>query len=118
MRFTADTATYDVIEGAHVAGLAIGQGEEGYLLFQRSGEDDPDDFGIHIELNDQANSGYGLVKECRVGRGMVELDLEEPLLGTTSIQVVLTVDDPTFTRFAEGMGKIFRGCHNQLKISA
>lgn len=118
MKFTADTATYDVIDGAHVVGLAIGQGEEGYLLFQRTGDDDPDDSGIHIELNDQANSGYGLVKECRVSRDMVELDLGKPVLGTTSIQVRLAVDDPTFTRFAEGMKSIFRGCHDQLRITA
>ena len=41
--FVADTATYDVIEGAHVAGLAIGNGTDGYLMFQRGEEADSDD---------------------------------------------------------------------------
>jgi len=118
MTFTADTAAYDMLEGAHVAGLAVGNGTAAYLMLQRSGDDDPDDWGIYLELSDQASSGYGLVRECRVSRQAVEVDLNEPLAGTTSIRVELAVDDDAFSKFTEGMGAVFRGDHDQLKIEA
>lgn len=59
MTFIADTATYDVIDGAPVTGLAIGNGGRGYfrLMFQRSEDIDSDDLGVYVELNDQSNSG-------------------------------------------------------------
>ena len=68
MTFTADTVTYDVIEGVHVAGLSFRNCAGGYLLFQHSVEGDPDDWGIYIEFNDQSKSGYGLIRECRIDR--------------------------------------------------
>jgi len=117
MKFTADTATYDMIEGAHVVGLAIGIGADVYLILQRSGIEGPDDWGIYIELNDQANSGYGLVRECRIGCDTVEIDLNKPLAGVTAIKISLAVDDVAFNRFLEGMKDIFRDYHNQLKIN-
>lgn len=114
MTFTADTATYDVIDEAHIAGLAIGDGTEGYLMLQRSVEDDTDDRGIYVELNDQADSGYGLISHCRVSRQAVMIDLTQPLAGTTTIHVHLTVKDETFKRFLEGPKAVFRGEHQQL----
>jgi hypothetical protein len=118
MTFTADTATYDVIDGAHIAGLAIGNGADGYLMLQRSGEDDPDDWGVYIELNDQADSGYGLVENCRVSRQAVEIDLTQPLAGTTTIHVHLVVKDDAYMRFVEGLKAIFRGDQKQLTTNA
>ena len=117
MIFTADTATYDMIDGAHVVGLAIDDGADGYLMLQRSGEDDPDDWGIYVELNDQANSGYGLVRECRISRQTIEIDLSQPLAGATVIQVSLAVGDDAFGRFTEGLKAIFRDNQGQLRQS-
>ena len=118
MKFIADNATYDMINGAHVAGLAIGDGANGYLMLQRSGEEDRDDLGIYIELNGQTNSNYGIIRECRVSRNAIEIDLNEPLAGVTAIYVTLAVDDVAFSRFVEGIRRVFRNCHSQLKIMA
>jgi hypothetical protein len=115
LAFIADKATYDLIEGAHVAGLAVGDGADGYLLFQRGPEADPDDWGIHLEFNDQANSGYDVIRECRVGRGTVEVDLAKPLNGVIAIKVALSVGDQQFVSFLAGMRMIFRGQEDRLK---
>jgi len=118
MTFIADIATYDVIEGAHVAGLAIGNGSGGYLMFQRSGNAGSDGSGIYLELNGQSNSGYGLVRQCRISREEVVLDLTQALAGAVTIRVRLSVDDGAFREFLEGMNKVFQGNENQLVINA
>jgi hypothetical protein len=110
--FTADTATFDEIDEAFVAGLAVGEGTETYLLFQRSVADGPDDWGVHLEHNDQVNSGYDLISACRVTRDRVEVDLSAPLgslEGVEGFDVSLQVDDSTFQRFSDGLTKVFRG---------
>jgi len=117
MTFTTDTATYDIIEGAHVVGLAFTASTDGYLMFQRSKDPDPDDCGVYIELNDQANSGYDLVRECRIDRHAVEIDLSQTLAGFATIHVKLAVDDDSFTRLLDGLKKIFRGCHDQVNLN-
>ena len=118
MIFTADTATYDVIDGAHVAGLAIGDGSADYLMFQRSLENDCADRGIYVELNDQINSGYDLVQTCRIQRQELVVDLTEPVGGADAIRVKLSIEDKPFRRFVDGMKIIFRGKEKQLIIDA
>jgi FKBP-type peptidyl-prolyl cis-trans isomerase 2 len=118
MTFTADTATYNFIDGAHIAGLAIENGADGYLIFQRSGNKDPDDWGIYFELNDQSNSGYGIIQECRIDRQKLEIDLNKPLAGVICFNVKLLVDDEAYENFMKGMKIIFREHKDKLKIGA
>lgn len=109
--FVADMATFDEIEGALVVGLAMGDGGEGYLLFQRSTPDAPKDCGVYLEYNDQGYSGYNLVAGFRVSRGRVEVDLSKPLgnlKDVTGIDVDLRVDDVSYERFLRGLKQVFR----------
>ena len=112
INFTADTATFDKINEAFVVGLAVGDGTETYLLFQRSVADDSDDGGIHLEHNDQANSKYNVISACRLTRDRVEVDLSGSLGNLVDVEgfdVSLQVDDSTFRGFADGMTKVFKG---------
>ena len=112
IEFTADTATFDEVDEALVAGLAVGDGTEAYLLFQRSAADGPDDLGVHLEYNDQATSAYNLISACRLSRRRVEVDLSGSLgslRGVEGFDVVLAVDDEAFKRFADGLTRVFRG---------
>jgi hypothetical protein len=112
IEFTADTATFDELNEAFVAGLAVGDGSDTYLLFQRSVADGPDDWGVHLEHNGQANSGYDLISACRITRGRVAVDLSDPLgdlEGVEGFDVSLQVDDSTFQRFQDGLTKVFKG---------
>jgi len=118
MTLTATTATYDLVDGAHVTGLAIADGTEGYLIFQRSEESDPDDWGIYFEFSDQSNSGYNQIRKCRINRQMVEVDLAETVAGVSYIKVNLAVDDKPFIKFAAGMREVFRGQQEKLEIIA
>jgi hypothetical protein len=110
--FTADTATFDEIERAFVAGLATGDGSQGYLVFQRSLPDDSRDEGVYLEYNDQACSGYNLIASCRLSRERLELDLSRPLgdlNDVTGIDVELHVDDASYEQFSRGLKQVFRG---------
>ena len=117
--FIADTATFDKIEGTLLAGLAAGDGSQGYLLLQRCAPDDQEDWGIHLEYNDQALSGYNTVASCRLSRERFEVDLSKPLAnleGITGIDIELNVDEASFERFSRGLKQVFRGEEGSLTI--
>lgn len=109
-------ASFDVMDGAYVAGLANGNGENCYLMFQRSTKDSNGVEGIYIELNDQANSGCKLIKDCTIARMNVNINLLRPLAGVREIQVQLAVTDESFNKFLEGIKIIFQNQHAQLVI--
>ena len=121
IEFIADTATFDEIADALVAGLAVGSGVEVHLMFQRSVADGPDDWGVYLEYKDQGNSGYNLISACRIARQRVEVDLSGPLgslEGVEGFDVSLDVSDSTFETFADGLTKIFRGEASALRGGA
>ncbi len=112
IEFTADTATFDEIDEVIISGLAVGDGVETYLMFQRSVADGPDDWGVYLEYGDQANSEYEAISACRLSRERVEVDLSGRLgnlEGVEGFDVTLQVDDSTFQSFADGLTKVFRG---------
>jgi hypothetical protein len=78
-------------------------------MLQRCAEGEPEDWGIYVELNDQINSGYGLIRHCTIRRDRLELDLTRPLSGFSRLHVVLSVEDSTFDRSVAGVREIFRG---------
>jgi len=110
--FTAVTATFDEIAGTLVAGLAAGNGSQGYLVFQRYSPGIIDDEGIYLEYNDQACSGYNIIAACRFSRESLEVDFSESLgklKNVTGIDVEFHIDDASYDQFSRGLEQVFRG---------
>ncbi len=95
-------------------------GEGHYLTFQRKAEDSDDDWGIHVEYDDQSNGDYGCLAACRLGarslsrrsRPAISLRLAE----VTGFDVALRLDPGIgprcrtgFGRFSAGTWSFFRG---------
>ena len=114
--FIADRTSFDVMDGAYVVGLANGNGENGYLMLQRSTKDSDGVDGIYIELNDQVYSGYKLIKDCQISRMSVTINLLRPLAGVHVMQVQLAIADESFNKFIEGIKIIFQNQQAQLTI--
>jgi len=116
-----DTLTYDLIDGAHVVGLARGDGTANYMMFQRSPVGDPNDLGIYFEYDDQNNSGYNVIAACRVSQKRIEIDFSKPfptVNGILGIDADYQVDSVTFQCFIEGLKQVFRNEEVKLSISA
>ena len=75
--FTATEGSFEAVEYALVCGVA---GEGHYLTFQRYAEDSTEeDWGIHLEFDDQSNGDYGCIAVCRIGNGFLSVDLVRQL---------------------------------------
>jgi len=74
--FTADEGGFDADEYALVVGVA---GEGHYLTLQRDAEESGEDWGIHLEYDDQSNGDYGCVAACRLGPELLSVDLARQL---------------------------------------
>ena len=112
IQFKANNATFDEICGNHVACLAIADGSLGYLIFQRTSSTDPDkDSGIFLEYNEVENSSYNIIKECRVSRYRLSVDLKTPfdsLINVEGFDITLNISELSFSRLINGMKTIFR----------
>lgn len=102
--------------GADAAGV------EHYLMLQRSPEEeDPsEDWGVHVEFDDQINSGYGLVLQCRLSREQLSLALSgrlARLVGVEGFDVALALDDALYRQIQSGLPRIFRGMPDSLTIA-
>jgi hypothetical protein len=81
--------------------------ETEYLLLQRDLNcGGSDDLGVYVELNDQINSAYSLVKQCVIAPTELIVLLAQPLLNSTRIVLDLDAigDD---NNFVSGLCKIF-----------
>lgn len=110
--FTADTATFDEIEGALIAGLAVDDGSQEYLIFQRSLPNNADDWGVYLEYRDQVNSAYNVIANCSVSHERIVVKLSNSLgnlNNITELEVELKVDEPSYKRFLLGLKQVFRG---------
>ncbi len=105
MKFTADTLTFDHYDETYVSGLTVGDGDAEYLILQRRSIDDDDDWGIHLETNDQILSDYNLIKNCSLSREKLELQLTG---SSEIISIQLDVTDEVYDKFSDGLKKIFR----------
>jgi len=121
--FTANTASFDEIEETLIAGLATGDGSQGYLIFQRSlpVANDQDDRGVYLEYNDQAYSAYNAILNCQVSRDRIEVKLSKSLGNLNNVKIFVAeiqVDDSSYKRFLDGLKQVFRGeASNLLTIS-
>ncbi len=111
MKYKADTLTFDHYNETYVCGLAIGEGDAEYLILQRRSIDDEDDWGIHLETNDQILSDYNLIKSCSLSRDKFEIHLNET---SNVISIQLLATDEVFENFSNGLKKIFRNTEDLL----
>src|SRR5437868_15128672 len=114
--FRADEGGFEADDDVLICGLtgADSAGTEHYLNFQRApkADDAGEDWGVHLEFDDQGNSGYGCVRECRLGRDRLSVDLSKQLgslVGIQGFDVVLEIDDAAYEQIRTGMPGIFRG---------
>jgi len=96
-----------------------------FLSLQRSAEglrkdlEDWEADGLYVELDDQVYSGYGVVRECRLSRGMLSVDLETPpedLDDVEGFDVELAIDDKSFDALKAGLPRIVEGSLAQLVV--
>jgi len=96
--------------GVHLCGIR-GPNDE-YILFQR-GETDTSASDIHFEYVDQVNSGYDVVRECRLSRQLLVIELSKPMHSVpdvAGIDVSLHVDESAYQSLRNGLEKIFAPC--------
>jgi hypothetical protein len=96
-------------------------GVDHLLNFSRGPEDeDPDeDWGVHLQYAGQENGDYGCVRQCRLSRDRLSVDLSRQLgrlAGVEGFDVVLDVDDPSFERLRSGLPRVLRGLPDALVI--
>jgi hypothetical protein len=101
----------------HVCGV---RGEnEHHVLFQRCSTD-MSASEIHFEYVDQGSGGYDLVRECRLSRKRLVIELSKPIRsmpGVEGIDVSLAVDDSTFQALQKGLEAIFAPCPERLVVA-
>jgi hypothetical protein len=90
-------------------------GTDHYLIFQRGFEDqDPaEDWGVHCEFDDQANGDYNCVRQCRLTRATLEVELGRAIdrqQKYTSVCVdVSGLGHVKLAAIRNGLPRIFRG---------
>ena len=97
-------------------------GCEHYLNLQRSPKDDDDDWGIHLEFDDQIWGDYGSVKQCRLTRDMLSVDICGPLsehLGEVDgFDVRLSrISNESYDELRRELPRAFRGFEDQLVLA-
>jgi len=100
--------------GVHVCSVR-GENEQ-HVLFQR-GDTDMSASEIHFEYVDQGNGGYDFVRECRLSRRHLVIELSKPIRsmpGVEGIDVSLAVDDSAFQALQSGLEAIFAPCPERL----
>jgi hypothetical protein len=108
--FTADEGGFDGDEYTLVCGLA---GGGHYLTFQRDSEESDEDWGIHLEYDDQSNGDYGCVAACRFGPESLSIDLAQELGGLTGVSgfdLALRLSPEKWQAVQSGLRRVFRGC--------
>ena len=89
-----------------------------YLLLQRAFEDEEQDIALghdtyHVELNDQANSGYGGLSTFLLHRNHLELsfasDILDQLDGIVGALITFELSDPQFEQLHEQLKLVFTG---------
>lgn len=109
LSFTADEAGFEADEYALVCGVA---GGGHYLTFQRDAEGSSEDWGIHLEYDDQINGDYDCIAACRIGAKSLSIDLVRQLgklASVTGFDVVLQLTPQRFAALHQGLRSVFRG---------
>jgi hypothetical protein len=112
--FTATKAySGDDDETFIIAGVASRREPPQYLNFQRSIKSgNGEDGGIHLEFDDQINSGHDKIAACSLRRGTLRVDLIEPIDRENKyggMEIDLRVGDAEWQSLAAALRKIFAG---------
>src|SRR5262249_50709682 len=101
--FKATEAGFDANEDAEICGVS----DSGhYLTFQRDAEGSVEDWGVHLEYDDQSNGGYNCVSSCRLSRSELRVSLSRQLGGLEGVEgfdVVLGLDDQSYEMLRNGL---------------
>jgi hypothetical protein len=117
--FKAIECSFDSDDETLTAGLSTGDNwddEDGHYLCFQKGADDRE---FHFEFDDQLFGDYGVVRECRLSRSLLSVDLKEPFQDLEEVDgfdVELAVDDESFGELRTGLGRIIEGTSTQLFI--
>jgi hypothetical protein len=115
LKFIATTASTDENEDCLIATLDSEAAQ--YIMLQCSpdfGSDD--DVGIYVEINDQINSGYNVIKSCAVSGTNFHLSFNTQLCGYTRVDVVLAIPPNQRLEFTAMLHRIFTGHSDLLTI--
>lgn len=113
--FRATRGGFEADEYALVCGM-IGVDAGGavhYLNFQRSPEGTAadEDWGVYVKYDDQINGEYGRVRECRLSRDLLSVDLAQQLgslIGVDGFDIALAIDEMTYEQIRTGFPRVFR----------
>jgi hypothetical protein len=100
--------------GVHLCGVRGPKDQ--HVLFQR-GDTETAPTEIHFEYSNQANGGYDFIRECRLSRRMLSLELSKPMRSLpdlVGIDVTLEVDDSSYVVLSKGLAVIFAPCPERL----
>ena len=109
--FTADQARSSEEDETCVSGVASG---DQYLIFQREVENavSSEYLGPYLEYNDQSHGKSNWVKQCRITRSRLEIDLTEEvdsLPGIIGFDVDLDIEQEPYEELLVGLKRVFRG---------
>lgn len=123
IKFNVTEAGFEDDEYALICGFSgtDSGGVEHYLNLQREAESgDPDeDWGVHIEYDDQINGQYDRVKQCRLSRDRLSVDLVGQLgtlVGVEGFDLALGLDGESYAEIRVGLTRSFRGISDVLII--
>ena len=114
VRFEATRSAFEESEEVLVCGVS--DGEDTYLMFQRSPEGVHDD-GVYLEHKDQINGGYGCIGRCSLDRMQLSVDLSAQLGALRDVQgfdVRLRIQDSEYAALRAGLERIFRAYEDLL----
>ena len=121
MRFHFVATEADSQEESEVA-LAGVASHEHYLTFQRAlpvGCDE--DWGIHVEFDDQINSGYEKIARCYLSRALLRVEFTEPIDGQkkySEAEIELQLTDAQFQSLAGGLRRVFAQREELLSVES
>src|SRR5437868_5905468 len=114
--FKATHAGLDTNEDALICGVSD---SEHYLTFSRDAEDSEEDWGVHLEYDDQSSGDYNCVESCRLSRSELRVSLSRQLgrlAGIEGFDIVLGLDDPSYEMLRAGLGRVFRDIPEALEL--
>ena len=96
--------------------------KEHYANFQRGveGEDPSEDCGVHFEFDDQSSGAYNCVRQCRLSRAALEVELAHTMdwgRQIDGVSIDLTgLEEESYEAIRGGLPRIFRGMAGILEV--
>jgi hypothetical protein len=104
-RLNADVVRLEIAKGNCTLAFAAGSSAvpTSYLILQRE-QFNEDSHAIHVELDDQAHSGYGLVARAIYYPGLLQLDFHQAIGNPPTAEIVVE-----FEKSVENLAAIVQG---------